>query len=149
MLHQSSSKFIRKEKIIEKLYSTEPRIKHNRASWEESRPHKIALSLPRRFPCNLGFTYQLRTILSGILKSRLFRMRLAPPTLNTTCSHKIRPETDGHGNFPDSPSHATNFPYIFSCVNRAPWRRRAAERPKSFVQKVFFCDQKALVQING
>ena len=46
------------------MYSTEPRIEHAGAFLRESRPREIALSLlrARRFPRNLGFTYQLDTV---------------------------------------------------------------------------------------
>ena len=47
------------------LYSPDPRIEHKCAFLRESRPREIALSLlrARRFPRNLGFTYQLDTVM--------------------------------------------------------------------------------------
>ena len=49
----------------EQMYSPELRIEHAGAFLRESRPREIALSLlrARRFPRNLGFTYQLDTVL--------------------------------------------------------------------------------------
>ena len=46
------------------MYSIEPRLEHACAFLRESLPREIALSLlrARRFPRNLGFTYQLDTV---------------------------------------------------------------------------------------
>ena len=62
------------------LYSTEPRLEHTRAFLRESPPREIALSLlrARRFPRNLGFTYQLDTV--HVLQRRLRYM--TRPTLS-------------------------------------------------------------------
>ena len=51
------------------IYSAGLRIEHAGAFLRESRPREIALSLlrARRFPRNLGFTYQLDTVFSQAL----------------------------------------------------------------------------------